>query len=350
MAATRRRSQQSSRRTWPSCTSHWRPSWWGRRSSGQPRIAGPMRGHVSILQLGLSQGPPGDPLGCPPGPSWLPPGLPEGGASPRLEFQGSDGYLKKQWRLIAKGELGYIPAKHIVSALPEEGERPSSTHKKIMDGWDREDEEEARSHPTSRRQLERLHQTFRTTLLMCTAALPQFGNLKVTKAELDDWYDWFYGEDIAGRRPPLSDTTLLFAERNAWRKIHEMVHQATTLSDALKNIRGDFLFWQREVYEHLNRAPEKGKNKGKAPKVWQTQWEKPKKGGKGTWPSGPTRSKPKGKGGKGKSPNSGSMAGPLGFQESQRGGVLQRSSPPQQVFGIVRPFPQLPGQEGWVGV
>ena len=126
-----------------------------------------------------------------------------GTPKPRLEFQGSDGYLKKQWREIAKGELGYIPAKHIVSALPEEGERPSSTHKKItVDGWDREDEEEVRSHPTSRRQLERLHQPFRTTLLMCTAALPQFGNLKVTKAELDDWYDWFYGEDIAGRTPP----------------------------------------------------------------------------------------------------------------------------------------------------
>ena len=238
-----------------------------------------------------------------------------GTPKPRLEFQGSDGYLKKQWRLIAKGELGYIPAKHIVSALPEEGERPSSTHKKItVDGWDREDEEEVRSHPASRRQLERLHQIFRTTLLMCTAALPQFGNLKVTKAELDDWYDWFYGEDIAGRRPPPSDTTLLFAERNAWRKIHEMVHQGTTLSDALKNIRGDFLFCQREVYERLNRAPEKGKNKGKAPKVWQTQWEKPKKGGEGAC-------KPKGKGGKGKSPNSPSVPWPdhWAFKNPKRG-------------------------------
>ena len=55
---------------------------------------------------------------------------------------------------------------------------------------------------------------------------------------------------------------------------------------------------------------EKGKNKGKAPKVWQTQWENPKKGGKGAWPSGPTRSKPKGKGGKGKSPNSPSVPWP----------------------------------------
>ena len=54
----------------------------------------------------------------------------------------------------------------------------------------------------------------------------------------------------------------------------------------------------------------RGKNKGKAPKVWQTQWEKPKKRGKGAWPSGPTRSKPKGKGGKGKSPNSPSVPWP----------------------------------------
>ena len=191
--------------------------------------------------------------------------------------------------MIAKGELGYIPAKHIVSALPEEGERPSSTHKKItVDGWDRD-------------------LTFKTTLL--------FGNLRVTKEELDDWYAWFYGEDIAGRKPPPSDTTLLFAERNAWRKIHEMVHQGTTLSEALKNIRGDFLFWQREVYEHLNRAPEKGKSKSKAPKVWQTQWEKPKKGGKGSWPSGPTRRARAARGSPPTPPDS--MAVPLGFQESQ---------------------------------
>ena len=200
-----------------------------------------------------------------------------------------------------------------------------------------------RSHPTSRRQLERLHLTFRTTLLMCTAALPQFGNLRVTKEELDDWYAWFYGEDIGGRKPPPSDTTLLFAERNAWRKIHEMVHQGTTLSDALKNIRGDFLFWQREVYEHLNRAPEKGKSKSKAPKVWQTQWEKPKKGGKGPR-TDPVQAKGQGRQGEVPQHPLGSMAGPLGFQESQRGGVLQRSSPPQQVFGIMRPM------EGWVGV
>ena len=69
----------------------------------------------------------------------------------------------------------------------------SSTHKKItVDGWDREDEEEVRSHPTSRRQLERLDDAPDVHGGVATVR-----NLKVTKAELDDWYDWFYGEDIA---------------------------------------------------------------------------------------------------------------------------------------------------------
>ena len=145
--------------------------------------------------------------------------------------------------LDCQGRIGLHPGKTHRERAP--GRRGTPFIHPTVDGWDREDEEEVRSHPTSRRQLERLHLTFRTTLLMCTAALPQFGNLRVTKEELDDWYAWFYGEDIAARKPPPSDTTLLFAERNAWRKIHEMVHQGTTLSEALKNIRGE----QRAVYD-----------------------------------------------------------------------------------------------------
>ena len=146
---------------------------------------------------------------------------------------------------------------------------------------------------------------------MCTAALPQFGNLKVTKEELDDWYAWFYGEDIAGRKPPPSDTTLLFAERNAWRKIHEMVH-------ALKNIRGDFLFWQREVYEHQ----EQGQGtQGVADSVGEAQ-----EGRERFLALGADPVQAEGQGRQGEVPQHplGSVAGPLGFQEFQRGGVLQR--------------------------
>ena len=122
---------------------------------------------------------------------------------PKLEYQGSDSLLKRQFRYIAKGELGFIQVKHLVSALPEEGERPTKTSKRFtLDGWEGHEEEEIRSNPSTRRQLERMHMVFRTTLLMCTASQPQFANLAITKQDLDDWYDWFYGEDIAGRYPP----------------------------------------------------------------------------------------------------------------------------------------------------
>ena len=163
---------------------------------------------------------------------------------PRLESQGSDALLKRQHRFIARGEIEFIPVKHLISALPEEGERPTKTSKRFtLDGWEGHEEEEVRSNPTTRRQLERMHMVFRTTLLMCTASAPQFANLCITKEELDSWYEWFYGEDIAGRSPPPSEAILLYAERNAWRKIHDMVHGGTTLSEALRTIKLDLLFW-----------------------------------------------------------------------------------------------------------
>ena len=227
---------------------------------------------------------------------------------PRLELQGSDALLKRQHRFITRGEIGFIQVKHLISALPEEGERPTKTSKRFtMDGWEGHEEEEVRSNPTTRRQLERMHMVFRTTLLMCTASAPQFANLCITKEELDAWYTWFYGEDIAGRSPPPSEAILLYAERNAWRKIHDMVHGGTTLSEALRTIKLDLLFWTREVYERVNKQTvktiqTKGKGKTKttirqATAPWQPQWMKPRKG------------EPKGKG---------TTKGTLGYNKSER--------------------------------
>ena len=234
---------------------------------------------------------------------------------PRLELQGSDALLKRQHRFITRGEIGFIQVKHLTSALPEKGERPTKTSKRFtMDGWEGHEEEEVRSNPTTRRQLERMHMVFRTTLLMCTASAPQFSNLCITKVELDAWYEWFHGEDIAGRSPPPSEAILLYAERNAWRKIHDMVHGGTALSEALRTIKLDLSFWTREVYERVNKQTvttiqTKGKGKTKttiqqAAAPWQPQWMKPRTGepkGKGT-----TKGTPGGKGkttkGKSKTP------------------------------------------------
>ena len=41
---------------------------------------------------------------------------------PQIRDQGSDALLKRQYKFCSKGQIGYIPAKYIISALPEEGE------------------------------------------------------------------------------------------------------------------------------------------------------------------------------------------------------------------------------------
>ena len=162
---------------------------------------------------------------------------------PQYRDQGSEAFLKRQYRFCSKGEIGHIQVKHIISALPEEGERPLKTRRKeSVDGWEKEEEEEERAAPTTRRQLERLHLVFRNALLMCMAAFPQFPQFDL----MDAFYDWFYGPKVAGRRPSPSDQTLLYAERNAWREMHELMHSGLTLKQAMKEVKEDSLFWMRD--------------------------------------------------------------------------------------------------------
>ena len=101
---------------------------------------------------------------------------------------------------------GNLATKHIVGALPEDGERPVKTTRKVsVDGWDRADEEETRPDPRTRRQLERTHTVFRTTLLMCIAGQPQFAHLRLSKETLDEWYEWFYGRTSRVADPPWNE-------------------------------------------------------------------------------------------------------------------------------------------------
>ena len=157
---------------------------------------------------------------------------------PRLEFQGSDSFLKAQYKLCAKGEIGWFNIKHIVSALPEMDERPIKTKRTItINGWDREEEEEERRNPTTYEQLKRAHQVFRNTLLLCTTAFPQFAQFDATFEDLEEWYSWFWGKTIAERKPQPSEMVLMYAERNAWREIHNKVYEGKTLKKAMDEQR-----------------------------------------------------------------------------------------------------------------
>eukprot|EP00434_Breviolum_minutum_P002202 symbB.v1.2.001939.t1/scaffold55.1/size374282/21 len=169
-------------------------------------------------------------------------------------FQGSDALLRCQYKFCSKGEIGFIHSKYIISALPEEGERPIKTRKKItVDGWEKEEEEEERAAPTTRRQLERLHLVFRNTLLMCLAAFPQFPQFNLTKEDLDSFYDWFYGPELNRRKRPTGATGDC-----RWRGLGiclPLASNAPWLTPALLGVLlalGTPLSWKKTVLSEIN--------------------------------------------------------------------------------------------------
>ena len=140
-------------------------------------------------------------------------------------------------------------------------ERPIKTSKEVtVDGWEKEEEEETRKLPTTQRQLEHML-VFRTNLLMAILSFPSMPELNVTHRDLEDWYRWFWGRDIVDRGPTPAEQVLPYAERNAWREIHNLVYGGMGLKEAMTQIKQDTLFWTREVYESV--ARQKG-NKGSA--------------------------------------------------------------------------------------
>ncbi len=114
-----------------------------------------------------------------------------GTPKPRLEYQGSDSFLKKQFKYCAKGEMVFL-------------------------------------HPSISSQ---------------------------------------HCRRSGGRKPPPSETTLLWAERNAWRQVCQLMADGVTLKNSLKQMKENQLFWTREVYERIMfqqlRFPKEPKGKGK---------------------------------------------------------------------------------------
>ena len=84
-----------------------------------------------------------------------------------------------------------------------------------------------------------MHLVFRNNLLMAMLAFPSMPKLNATYQDLEDWYRWSWGKDIADRRPPPTENTLLWAEHHAWREIHNLVYGGGTLKEAMETVRRD---------------------------------------------------------------------------------------------------------------
>ena len=250
---------------------------------------------------------------------------------PAMELQGSESLLKTQFRHCSQGTIGFIPAKHIVSFFPEEGEQPFKRRRlALSNSFVRDEEEEERQQPQNRRQLERMHQVFQVSLLMCLFAFPQFQQFNITKQDMDAFYTWFHGPAMANREPMPPVYVLLQAERNAWREILRLMYEGQDLKTSMQQVRSDLLFWQREVYEKIQSRPQqkgavrsqKGSQKGdrRRPQFNQYHQQRPTGSSYAGAKGGKTSRKGKGKG-KDKGKGKGKQQWPSGWAATNPKGI-----------------------------
>ena len=83
---------------------------------------------------------------------------------------------------------------------------------------------------------------------MTLSSFPEHKTLQITKKQLDDYYKWIYGPQIATRpNNPPTIAKLRWAERQAWSKITDILwdeqHEGTTLPQAIDKVKGYTLWW-----------------------------------------------------------------------------------------------------------
>ncbi|CAE8732808.1 unnamed protein product [Polarella glacialis] len=218
--------------------------------------------------------------------------------APPLREQCSSKFVMKVYKSIQQNDIGDFNYNQIISENPDSTDKTFKKRRRdnYVDGHSKDADEESRQDPHDYESWERQMTIWRNTLLMCIWSNPQEIRLQISKAELDEFYDYLLGDDIYKRKPQPSLKTIMISERKAWRKIREHLHKGTTLAAALKLMMNDFLFWTREVYEYL-RAPTTG------PKGGPKGGQQPKGTPKGGWPKGgPNGGAPKGGKGKGQQP------------------------------------------------
>ncbi|CAE7766703.1 Rbm17 [Symbiodinium sp. CCMP2592] len=205
------------------------------------------------------------------------------GTEPEREHEGSDHMLGVLKRVLYRGE--FLSGSQLdlnVANHPKDGEL------KFQKRQSKEDEEwihEESNRVQSEKQWKRVLMIWRTSLLMVVATCTGPSCIHLTKADLDDFYNFLFGDTIMGREPAPSLGVLMTAERKVWRQValNMAKDETLTITAALKEIQNNSRFWSMEIDEFCFRrhhtvqpkGPRKGKGKGKDKdkgKVWQ-QWD-----------------------------------------------------------------------------
>ena len=241
----------------------------------------------------------------------------------QLIYTGTDHFLGIIYKDIATGPIGVYSWKQRTGAL-DMNLIKRNIQRKDGQSTIKDDEYEEAPLPASFAEAkQRTHILTQSITLMCYA-LPSVGLVNtITRSDLEDHYEWFWGPELAGAAPAPSLQVLMDVDILYWKKVAILMHKHTTLKEALKEARGDHLFWTREVIQKT--PPIQGGGQAQAsqqPSQQQPYWPPQ---AQPSWQNWPPYGKGKGKKGKGKGKGKGKKGG-------KPGGPPQLAPIPQNIL------------------
>eukprot|EP00971_Amphidinium_carterae_P128169 2538851-Amphidinium_carterae.1 len=117
---------------------------------------------------------------------------------PPLEHQGSDAFLGKLYKDVAKGTVSFYPLHKVQPYLADVDPAPRASKRKKAEDSDNEYEEDPPASWESWRQRLLI---WRTSLLMAVVAHPHHNHLQVELTDVEKFYTFLDGPEI-GRRSP----------------------------------------------------------------------------------------------------------------------------------------------------
>lgn len=197
-------------------------------------------------------------------------------SKPPLEDQGTDAFLARIYKGMGSGNIGVYQQRQRVERL--DNHTKTTTRKRDSDGSIEETEMEEAVPPTTLQELRHQTTVLSTSIVMVSYVLPTIPVIQITKQDLDEYYNWFFGPEIAGRTPAPPLRVLENADLAAWRRIAIELHRGRDVKQALKDTKADAPFWQRDVYEKTLKGGSYNQSYGKGDQGYQRNqnqgWQK----------------------------------------------------------------------------
>ena len=255
-----------------------------------------------------------------------------------LKYQGSKNLLGKLCKGASEGRVEELEAREIVPLLPDPAKRIAHKRKMSDQGTTEDADIEYRIDPNDPDQWQDQMRVFYYTLFMAICVHQEHLNLQVPWQLLRDFYEKFlFGPTILKRKRPPSLRTLMIAERRAWQRIIIEMWEGKHLSEALKELQVDSLWWSNELESGRTEEPtpptpygRKGKGKGQH---YNNPPPRQPYQGNGAYQKGKSKGKAKGKN-KGKNNQQQNSSATGQGQQQQRNDLASRRTLPHPIHQV----------------